>query len=137
MEFILSVFTTSQWIIVIALLVAVAVFVFKIGNWRGRKQEIESEIKKRINSQRATIKGQVSEQIAPLLPNFPYDISECRFMGKPIDFIVFKGISDNNISEIVFVEVKSGKNKTLNQNEKTLRDAVKNKKVKWVQYNFE
>lgn len=54
-------------------------------------------------------------------------------MGKPIDFIVFKGIDDNNISEVVFVEVKSGRN-YLNSNERSLKDAIENKKVRYVHY---
>ena len=49
-----------------------------------------------------------SEQVAPFFANFRKDLkaSEARFIGKPIDFLVFKGMDEQNISEVVFVEVK-------------------------------
>ena len=71
--------------------------------------------------------------MAPYLPDFKYNPTECKFLGKPIDFIVFKGLDEKEIEEIVFVEVKSGKS-TLNKNERSLRDAIKNKHVRWEEY---
>jgi len=47
--------------------------------------------------------------LAPYLPDFPYKPTEVGFIGKPIDFIVFKGMDEREPSEVVFVEVKSGK----------------------------
>jgi predicted Holliday junction resolvase-like endonuclease len=69
--------------------------------------------------------------MAPLLPGFPYDPGDCRFVGKPIDFIVFQGMNEKNISEVIFLEVKSGATKTLNDQEKKLRDAILAGKVRW------
>lgn len=58
--------------------------------------------------------------MAPLLPEFPYLPSDARFLGYPVDYIVFSGYSalrDNpgegcdggdQALEIVFVEIKSG-----------------------------
>jgi predicted Holliday junction resolvase-like endonuclease len=93
---------------------------------------IPKERKKATDISRNILKGQVAEQLAPLLPNFPknLDIADARFMGKPIDFVVFKGISNNNIEEVVFLEVKSSK-LSLNPNERSLRDAIENKRVRW------
>ena len=81
--------------------------------------------------------GLVSEQIATLLPGFPFDPGDCRFIGKPVDFIVFKGMNEQSISEVIFLEIKSGKSKTLNQQEKRLRDAIQAGRVRWVQWNVE
>jgi predicted Holliday junction resolvase-like endonuclease len=96
---------------------------------------IRGERRDAVKTSRDIIKGQVSEQIAPLLPNFPSDlnIADARFMGKPIDFIVFKGISENNISEVVFLEVKN-KRMNMNENERSLKEAIENKKVRWVPF---
>ena len=69
------------------------------------------------------------------MPNFNFKPTECRFLGKPIDFIVFKGLDDKKIDEVVFVEVKSGKSKLSNV-EKSLKEAIKNKKVKWEEYRI-
>lgn len=79
--------------------------------------------------------GQFSEQLAPYLPNFEYLPTECKFLGKPIDFVVFKGMDNKKIEEIIFVEVKSGNSK-LNTHEKNLKDTINKKKVKWVEYRI-
>ena len=86
-----------------------------------------------IKQSRAVLSGQFSEQIAPYLPDFPYKPTEARFIGKPIDFIVFKGMDEKQINELVFVEVKSGKSQ-LSKVEKTLKSAIENKKISWHEY---
>ncbi|MDR0731942.1 MAG: hypothetical protein LBF63_09750, partial [Treponema sp.] len=78
----------------------------------------------------------VSEQLAPLLPGFPYDPGDCRFVGKPVDFIVFRGMNQQNITEVVFLEVKSGAAKSLNDQEKRLREAVLAGRVRWVEFDL-
>src|SRR3989344_1331916 len=60
-----------------------------------------------IASSRRVLAGQFSEQLAPYLPGFPFSPSEARFIGKPVDFLVFKGMDEKQIEEVVFVEVKS------------------------------
>jgi len=42
-------------------------------------------------------------------------------------------MDDKKIDEVVFVEVKSGQG-ALNKVEKTLKEAVQNKKVEWHEY---
>ena len=42
-------------------------------------------------------------------------------------------MDEKNISEVKFVEVKSSKSQ-LNKQEKSLKDAIKNKKVSWEEY---
>jgi predicted Holliday junction resolvase-like endonuclease len=115
----------------------------RIGLWQGRAREdaawragkLETLVKARLKQSRAVLGGLVSEQIAPLLPGFPYDPGDCRFIGKPVDFIVFKGMNQQAITEVIFLEVKSGVARTLNDQEKKLRDAVQAGKVRWVQFN--
>ena len=82
--------------------------------------------------------GVFSEQVAPFLPDFPKDLkaSEARFIGKPVDFLIFKGMDEQNISEVVFVEVKSGKSQ-LSVSEKALRDVIREKKVSWYEYRVD
>jgi len=88
-----------------------------------------------IKRSRAVLGGQFSEQLAPYLPDFEYSPTEARFIGKPIDLIVFKGMDEKNIEEVVFVEIKSGKS-TLTTHERKLRDVIKDKKVRWVEYRI-
>lgn len=97
----------------------------------------EGRRKRSLNFQRGVVKGMVSEQLAPYLPDFPADLkaSEAKFIGKPVDFIVFKGMDDNNISEVVFVEVKSGRQYS-NNNESSLKRAIDQKNVRYVPYHI-
>ncbi len=125
------------------LLIGIILVFLYIGYIIGRKIEdhmwklhkLEPIVKSRLKTSRSVIGGQFSEQLAPYLPNFPYKPSEVRFMGKPIDFIVFKGMDEKEIEEVVFVEVKSGVAKQLSKHERILRDAIRNKKVRWEQYD--
>ena len=128
-------FTIS--IIVLFLLIGIVVG-YIIGVIKKNKYweaQIEKERKDAIAKSRATLGGLFSEQLAPYLPDFPYSPSEVRFIGKPIDFIVFKGADSKNIDEVVFVEVKSGKSK-INSHEKNLKNAIDNKKVRWEEYRI-
>ncbi|MBU2616123.1 MAG: hypothetical protein KKC19_03390 [Nanoarchaeota archaeon] len=101
--------------------------------WQG---EIPSQRKDAIIKSRAVLGGHFSEQLAPYLPNFNYLPTECKFLGKPIDFLVFKGMDEKNISEVVFVEVKSGKSK-LSTQERGLKEAIDSKWVRWEEYRVD
>ena len=78
--------------------------------------------------QRATIKGQITETIAPWSMTVVNSVSELNFLGNPIDFIGFKGLDGDGDIDIKFIEVKSGKSK-LNTNQRRIRDAVKEKRI--------
>ena len=82
--------------------------------------------------QRATIKGQITETIAPWSMTVVNSVSELNFLGNPIDFIGFKGLDGDGDVDIKFIEVKSGKSK-LNTNQRRIRDAVKEKRIDWVE----
>ena len=49
----------------------------KDSEWKGQLQKIRREI---ADSSRSIIRGQVSEQLAPYLPGFPFDPSSCTFV---------------------------------------------------------
>jgi len=82
--------------------------------------------------QRATIKGQITETVAPWSMTVVNSVSELNFLGNPIDFIGFKGLDGDGDIDIKFIEVKSGKSK-LNTNQRRIRDAVKEKRIDWVE----
>ena len=65
---------------------------------------------------RAVLKGKMAEQIAPLLPGFNYWPADARFLGDPIDYVVFNGYSgvkdngtDGNDLEVVILDIKKGR----------------------------
>lgn len=102
------------------------------------KTSVHSDRKKdrkdAINRSRAVLSGQMLEQVSPFLPNFPCNPADVRFVGKPIDFVAFPGAVDNKpISEILFIEVKSG-NSVLSEREKEIKNAVLKGKVRYVEY---
>jgi len=89
-----------------------------------------------INRSRAVIGGQVVEQVAPFLPGFPCNPSDARFIGKPVDFVAFPGLAENDkVEEVLLIEVKTGRSE-LNAREKEIRRAVKEGRVRYVEYRF-
>src|SRR5438874_1310483 len=72
----------------------VAALLFQIKLWRLRSQhtdEVATATKRSLNQSRSTLKGQIGEQLAPLLPGFAYEAADARFLGDPIDYVVFDG----------------------------------------------
>ena len=100
--------------------------------WSKRIPEIRKDATKR---SRAVLTGQVTEQLAPYLPGFRYRPTEARFIGKPIDFIVFEGLDEKEIENVVFVEVKSGMGR-LSKVEQSLKSAIDEGRVSWEEYKM-
>lgn len=96
---------------------------------------IKSNRRDAVKRSRSVLSGLISEQLAPYLPDFPYNPSEMRFLGKPIDFLVFKGLDKGVVDEVVFVEVKTNTS-SLSKVEKSLKSAIENKKVNWYEYRL-
>jgi predicted Holliday junction resolvase-like endonuclease len=64
---------------------------------------------------------------------FPYNPKDARFLGTPVDLIVFDGMNDDALSEIVFLEIKSGSS-SLSTRERRVRDAVLARRVVWREF---
>ncbi len=109
-----------------------------------REESLEREISLRLKEEEKRIRedaiaksssvimGKVGEQLTPVLLFEKEGINpkDMRFIGTPIDYIVFKGLSDGKIEEIIFLEVKTGRSK-LSGREKEVKRAVLNGKVSW------
>lgn len=74
--------------------------------------------------------GKYSEHFAPYLSDFEYDPRDARFIGSPIDFVVFDGLSDDEEVVVVFIEIKTG-NSNLSRRQRKVREAVLNGRVLW------
>ncbi|RPJ07745.1 MAG: hypothetical protein EHM28_06170 [Spirochaetaceae bacterium] len=97
-------------------------------------QEQIPEIRgKAVEQSRAVLSGKFAENLSPYLPGFGYFPDEARFLGNPVDFIVFEGASRGDVRNIVFVEVKSGGSKPTAV-QKSIRRAVEEGRVKWELY---
>lgn len=93
-------------------------------------QATKGHRKDAIAKSRATTLGYVSEKIAPLLPNFPYHYKDLVFLGKGVDYIAFDGLSEGQVREIAFIEIKTGTSQ-LNKNEAMIKSAIEQKRVSW------
>jgi predicted Holliday junction resolvase-like endonuclease len=123
--------------------VALALAVAAVLSWlttRGLRREnarlVKSEQAARKDAVRrslATTTGKVAEQLAPCLPGFPYNHGDCRFIGSPIDFLIFNGMTDGEVNEIVFLEVKARKSQLITV-QRTVRDLVRAGAVRWDEY---
>lgn len=129
-------------IILVIILLLVVYIAFRIGHTTGsfrKDREWQAQLpgvrQDAIKRSRAVIGGHFSEQMAPYLPDYPFAPTETKFLGKPIDLLVFKGSDQKNIDEVVFVEVKSGRSK-LSPQEKNLKETIEQKRVRWVEYRI-
>jgi len=87
---------TAVGIITLALLVAAALFLmYEIGKLIGEKKATDKfpEAKKAaVQRSRSVLSGMFAKQLAPYLPDFPFSPTGAKFIGAPIDFLVFKGM---------------------------------------------
>ena len=93
--------------------------------------EIEKACKAAIAQSRAVLGGKFVEQLAPYLPEFKYDPTEARFIGSPIDLIVFPGLAAGDPQEIVIMEIKTGKSSHLTPEERKIRQLIEDGMVRW------
>jgi predicted Holliday junction resolvase-like endonuclease len=97
--------------------------------WRAEEEEIiRSDAVRRSQS---VTRGKITEHLIPYFPDFPYNPKDARFLGSPVDLIVFDGLSEDTIREIVFVEIKTAKNPSLSRREREIRDCVQEKRVSY------
>ena len=87
-----------------------------------------------IKRSRSVLGGQLAEQVAPFLPGFPCNPGDARFIGKPVDFVAFPGLTeDNTVHEVLLIEVKTGKS-ALSGREKEIKRAVAEGRVRYIEY---
>jgi predicted Holliday junction resolvase-like endonuclease len=97
-------------------------------------ETVKNAVNDALNKQRATVKGLISEQLAPLLPEFTEicNPADARFLGNPIDYIVFKNMTcdqgEEKPIEILLMDVKTG-DAGLSQVQRRVKEAVDNHRV--------
>lgn len=83
-----------------------------------------------VQRSQAVVTGKVTEQLLPYLPGFEFNPKDVRFLGSPVDLVVFDGLSNGQLERVVFIEVKTGE-ATLTGRERQVRDAVMARRVDW------
>jgi len=80
----------------------------------------------------AVTAGKVHEQLIPYLPEFGYNPKDVRFLGSPVDLVVFDGLAEGQVRRVIFLEVKTG-GSPLTRRERQVRDVVEARAVEWAE----
>lgn len=99
----------------------------------GIQKQIRSDA---VRGSRNAITGEIYEKILPSLPNFPYAPKDMVFVWKGTDYIIFDGLSEWNLKEIVFLELKSWKSR-LNHNEKMVKKILDLRQVRFAEMRID
>lgn len=134
--------------IALAIVIALAIFLFvKNMQWKMRfDQRVREFLESReegirrdaISHSARTLSGKTLEKLVPFLNRFGHDPHDVRWIGDPVDLVVFDGYSESgrkNVDGVTFVEVKSG-NSELHTGQKSVRDAVEKRRVRWEEFRI-
>ena len=98
--------------------------------WKARYTSIIRE--DAVQRSLAVTTGKVHEQLVPYLPSFRYNPRDVRFLGSPVDLIVFDGLAEGRLRRVVFVEVKTG-GSGLTSRERMIREVIQAGEVEWAE----
>lgn len=106
----------------------------RIGDWISKE---EQRIRKdAIQRSARTLSGKTLEKLVPFLDKFQYNPHDIRWLGDPVDLVIFEGYSAKGSPEqIVFCEVKSGEGR-LSKVQMKIKELIENKKVKWYEFKI-
>jgi predicted Holliday junction resolvase-like endonuclease len=126
---------STAGIIAIAAVVAVLVIIFSIFIIRAvyekrLRDELAEARQDAVTRSRASLGGKFTEQLVPFFPDFQYDPTEVRFIGSPIDMVVFPGLAQGNPREVVILEIKTG-NSQLTSVQRKIRQLIEDGMVRW------
>ncbi len=97
--------------------------------WRTHEEDaIRTDAIRRSES---VTRGKITEHLVPFFPLFPYDPRDARFLGSPVDLIIFDGLSEGTIREIVFAEIKTSRNPSLSRREREVRECIGERRVSY------
>lgn len=123
--------TNLYFIFVIALLLFL--LLMQTVHFQKKLKTIRKDTLKR---SKAVREGQTMEQLAPFFEDFPCNPSDAKFLGKPVDYVAFSGLDEEDeVSEILFIEVKTGESK-LSPREKSIKKAIHEGRVRYVEYRM-
>lgn len=114
------------WMLVLIVVLLLLIGVARAGRLRDRREQAT-----RAKSAEVRL-GHVVESLAPLLDDFPVDVTKpgtaTVFLGQPFDYLHF-----DPEAGLFFIEVKSGGSQ-LSPRQRQLRDAVEAGAVRWLTY---
>ncbi len=93
------------------------------------QQQIKTHRKSAVKKSKEVTLWYVSEKLAPIMPNFPYNYKDLTFLWKWVDYVVFDWLSTWNLKQIIFLEVKTWWSR-MNANEKMIQKIIETKRVR-------
>lgn len=121
-------------------LILLAVFLIKSA--LRRQHDIQSARSQSVRQSASTIRGKIAEQLAPILPGFEYSPADAKFLGDPIDYVVFNGLNEarntdnpNDTAglddlEVVLLDIKHGRS-DLSKYQRAIARAVEQGRVRF------
>ncbi len=101
------------------------------------QQALAQAQKRSVNTSRAVLKGKMAEQLAPIMPQFQYLPSDAKFLGDPVDYVVFDGYTDLRDGEgrpedieVVLIDIKSG-GARLTKGQQAIAQAIREGRVRF------
>jgi len=122
---------TRDWLglaIGIAIGIVVASLYFVIWRLRYSAAIRENAVQRSL----AVTAGKVHEQLVPYLPEFGFNPKDARFLGSPVDLVVFDGLAAGDVKRVVFLEVKTG-GAPLTARERQVREVIDAREVVWAE----
>ena len=88
-----------------------------------------------VNRSLAVTSGKVHEQLVPHLPGFGFSPRDARFLGSPVDYLIFDGLAAGRVDRVVFLEIKTGA-AVLSPRERQVREAIEAGRVEWREWRL-
>ena len=126
-------FSFSTLLLIFVIILLLLLLIIQQITLSRKLKKIRQDAIKRSNAVKG---GQLAEQLAPFLPNFPCNPADAHFLGQPVDYIAFPGLCEKNtVDEILLIEVKTNTSQ-LSGREKEIREAVKSGRIRYVEYRI-
>lgn len=122
--------STTLWIVLAAIVLVAISYIYFWIRFQFWKRDYSKAIREdSIARSQATILGKVTEHLAPLFAGFLYNPKDARFIGTPIDFVIFDGLDEGDLRRIVLLEVKTGRTGNLTTRERLVREAIQSRSI--------
>ena len=121
-------------VLVLGIAIGLLLALVYVQRWKARyTQAIRQDA---VQRSQAVTTGKVHEQLVPYLPEFGFNPKDARFLGSPVDLLVFDGLDDGELRRVVFLEIKTGES-GLTSRERQVRDVVQALQVVWEELRIE
>lgn len=152
-----------EWIVALILFICLIILYFyfkgEIEKWeisfenrvsekvREKEEELkrrEKEIREDAIKKSASVRvGKEMERLVPFFSEFQYNPRDIRWLGDPVDFVIFNGYSEakdvgdpTKMNEIVICEIKTGKSR-VSKYERRIKELIEDKRMKWDEFRVE